>query len=281
MFDSNKYVFDEPGGFTVRLDDGALLYRITDMTYSASDVVMSGRGPIKTRGEGRWHVVQQPATYCSDNILVCVSEVLFHMYRGLLDNLSKNKHPREVLDKCTLRRVLAIVQTKEISGLINIESKYLNKRHASATRIQGAVAVHPDVTYEPFRVLNEELRRDAQVRGVVYPSARHSSGMCFVFFEDESKNVKADTVTLELQLCLIPESYSCGPACPIIDPYENRVCGYAGYYQCDKNALEDLRRKGMLNPANMPHAGVVSFLRRLYSRYPEDAVVSAIPSPTM
>lgn len=269
MYDPSLLVIDDMDP-DVRIQDGATFYRLASISHCEEEDILSGDGPSKGDGRGRFHLCQQRASYFSDNILVCIAEVLYHMYRDVLVAISSGSVASIVRSKTTSEKALMVFQVREIDSLANIDASDFAFNHGN--RIKGTTTVYPDSTYEPFYEIMEPTR--SKYRGLVYPSARHSRDRCFVLFRDESRCVKGLVGKAYITLKLITEKQDYGNAPTVCDPTTEKIHPTVGYYEIrDTTFYETIKANGDMNPRNMTRYGYVDYVRRKYIRYPEDAIL--------
>lgn len=235
---------------------------------------MTGLGPEYSREPGRYHRIQQRTTYCSNNILVSISEVLFHMYRKALDAISACLEYSHVAQYLFQPRVLVVFGVSQIDDMVLVESQDVQDRHG--THLSGTMLVHPDPHYKVLPEFAEELRSE-RAKGVFYPSARHSLDLAFAFFDDNSNCIMDDTYELlHLELRLVTEDQN-----PAIQPtpitreivrYKKLHATMGHYAFTDPATLQNLDSAGLLYPQGLPNRGMVDFVRRHYVHYPHDAV---------
>jgi hypothetical protein len=273
MYDGTLYDVDERNKqrYDASIQSGAYLYRLAGVNRCTPDQVLSGQGSIYSRQEGRFHIEQQPVSYCANNVLVTFAEVLFHMYKVALMRLGEKQRPQAVRDAVVARRALTLFRVQRIPDLVFIDSEDLRLEFDG--RICGATVVYPEATYDVFLDLNRQLRR-ARKKGIVYPSARHSEGLCFALFDDESANVDvASFRAIEVRLTLIAEDHRFVTPAIGCNPFQEKLHPTMGYYEVlDIPAFENARRDGVLHPSDLPSSGFIDFVRRRYLDYPRQAV---------
>lgn len=253
------------------LEDGALLYRITSRTYSGISEILTGNGAANGVTEGRFHRIGQRATYCANNVMVCLAEILFRQYRVMLDGIEKDTDPILLKPQANGKHVLVILAVAKIDNIVFADSfgaRAYNKN------ITGPSITTPDLVYEQLHKFSDEVRRYKK-KGVAFPSARHSEGFAFALFNNESGSIKPMPYeTLEVQLQLVSENqdFSIKPAAKF-DLYAEKIHPTIGYYEfTDDMAFNDLKSRGLLHPDQLPERGYFDFVRRRYGRsYPNDA----------
>jgi RES domain-containing protein len=274
MFDETSYVYDRSRQkCTAGLADGAYIYRLVSLAHCSPDEILTGKGPEASRESGRFNGPQQRTSYCATNILTCLSEVLYHMYRGVLRRLKDKQPYDDVVAAMRVRRALAIARVQAIDDMVFVDSEGVRVDYKVS--IPGTTIVFPDHKYKPFRRFSDKLRRDMK-KGVVYPSARHSEGMCFALFNDETgRLIKSEFELLFVEMSLVPEKHDPKVAAPAtLDPFREKLHATMGHYRFeDPTELERLRSAVRLNPIDIKSEGMIDFVRRRYNNYPADAVL--------
>jgi len=254
------------------IPEDAIVYRIAPIDFSNQEHMLSTK---MINFEGRWHRPQQNSTYTSNNVIVCMAEVLFHNYRRMLDGVRDRRKPSWLRSCYRKEKVLQIARVRQIGNLAHLESEDFRRQYD----LWGMAAVHPDPCYSLYHNINDDLRRpideehrEGKRSGVVYPSARHSRDFCAALFRDESGKIK-DFWCLSLVLSLVHEDQL--PGTPLISasPERDKIHQTMGYYSFD--ALEEfnqLDRQGLIHPAGLPPQGFIEFVRRGYADYPTHAV---------
>jgi hypothetical protein len=272
MFDANLYEYDQTRtSYKAVLRKGAYLYRVTSLSHNDVGDVFAGRGPTLSRFPGRFHRLQQATTYCANNMLVCISEVLFHMYREALDSLQARKPRAEVRSLLEQKRCLIVTRLKsDLDQFVYVDAKDIVEFDHM---MYGTTCVFPDASYNMFHDLSDRLRGERK-KGIVYPSARHSKDVCIAMFDDETKNVDdACFERLYLTLKLLSEEQEPGQPIKRIDPFEEKLDPTMGYYEFSQpEHLDRIRAAGFCNPADMSEKGIIDFVRRRYKEYPTEAV---------
>ena len=273
MYDEKLYKYDKTKRMEdANLLDGAYLYRLTSLSHNGIGDVLNGRGPVSNPSFGRFHGPNQMASYCSNNILVCFSEVLFHNYHRVLKRVEENAPYADVCSTIEDKRNLIIVKVREIKDLVFIDSNSVRINYDK--RITGTMAVNPNTLYSPFRDLSDSIRMNRR-RGVIYPSARHSEDFCIALFNDEtSRIIPHSYYKLTVKLKLIHEKQKPNEELATIDPYEDKLHSTMAHYEIkDENEYDKLKNSGCINPNNIPPKGMIDFVRRTYVSYPNDAVL--------
>jgi RES domain-containing protein len=272
MYDQNLYEYDSTRvSYVANLRKGACLYRVTSLSHNSVGDVLAGRGPTMSRYPGRFHRIRQATTYCANNILVCISEVLFHMYRDALDCIQARKPRPEIRSKFLQKKCLIVTKLNtDLRELVYVDSKDIVEFDH---RICGTTCVFPDASYQMFHDLSDRLRTVSK-KGIIYPSARHSKDVCIALFDDETDAV--DTACFEklyLDLSLLSEEQEPGEELRRIDPFEDKLHPTMGYYKfLDSGQLQKIIDAGLCNPAPLMDKGIVDFVRRRYKQYPNEAV---------
>lgn len=271
-FDDTLYNFDRDNAYhEAKILSGAYLYRLTSINHASFDDILSGRGPEKSRVYGRFNAPQQKTSYCTNNALVCMAEVLYHMYRTVLQKLTDRKPYRDVTSSTKAERCLTVVRVNEIGDLVYTDCEGI--RVDFSARFGGTTVVFPDSDYEPFLDFNNTVR-SGNKKGVIYPSARHSKDICIALFDDETGRIQPNTDTrLNVRLQLLCEEQDPRQPPQPCDPFKQKLHATMGYYSfIDDDEFENARDAGLLNPADIPPRGMVDFVRRRYRQYPQDAV---------
>jgi RES domain-containing protein len=273
MYDAAKYQLDRETRTRneAAFLDGAVLYRLTSPIHCDKTDVLSGKGANRTKG--RYHNFQS-TSYCASNVLLCMAEVLFHMYRAVIDGIRKELSHGHLMQLSESPRILIVFAVAERTDLIWADSE--GCRTDYAPRVGGTSVVYPDATYEPMQAFAEKLR-ELQKPGVMYPSARHSQDFAVALFEDQNTLLKTDPFErLAVTLKLINEEQELGVAPETVSPLRDKLHPTMGFYEfADAGELERVRGAGLLNPSQIPQRGYVDFVRRKYRRYPDDACVWA------
>jgi hypothetical protein len=254
------------------IKDGAVLYRIASLSHWDWKDIISGNGTMRKKSEGRFHRVDQRASYCANNIIVCLSEMLYHMYRKFLAQL-EGSQPEDHSKIWTAQMYrLAIFPVKRIDELVYVDSIGA-KRYDS--RITSSTVVFPDPIYGPLHNFSDRVRQKEK-SGVVYPSARHSKDFAFAFFKNESRKVKKEVFYqapfITLQLIAEDQDTSSFPPARF-KAHTDKLHATMGYYQFnDPGHLDKLKSDRLIYPEDIPISGYVDFVRRLYTVYPRYAI---------
>lgn len=271
MYDPSLYDYDSSHGkHEASLRTGAYLYRLASINHCDQNQILSGRGTLVSRSFGRFNCPQQLTTYCANNVLVCISEVLFHMYRATLRGI-QNKAPSAAITACTVsERMLAVSNVKEIENLVFLDSD--NVIFDYDKRICGATTVFPEPVYDVFHDFNNQMRAIGK-KGIIYPSARHSQDFCIALFDDETSSIKAHRSDLHLTLHLISEDQDVAGPIARCNPLKQKLHATMGYYAFSSpDDLKSVLATQLLNPRDLPPCGMVDFVRRHYQKYPTHAV---------
>jgi hypothetical protein len=253
------------------LEDGALLYRIASLSHWQSRYIITGDGPMKTRSAGRYHSADQRTSYCANNMIVCFSEMLYHMYRKFLEQLEKSQ-PREHAETWTTQdSKLVIFAVKRIDDLVYMDSIGAKSYDAGIT---SSTVVFPDPVYGPLHNISDRVRQEKK-SGVVYPSARHSEDFAFAFFKNETRKLMdVPYQALSINLQLIAEDQDTNSFPPHrFKVHTDKLHATMGYYQFkDPDHLDTLKNDGLIFPTTVPDSGYIDFVRRRYTEYPKRAV---------
>jgi hypothetical protein len=274
VYNPDDYVIDFANGYDpdAALNDGAVLYRLTSRTYAGQTEILTGNGAALGVTDGRFHVVQQRATYCANNVIVCLSEILYHVYRGMLDGIRDELPPADLKKRATLKRVLVIFSVSAIDEIVYADSVGARRYSPGIT---GPSITCPDSEYLPLQKFASEVRRDSKT-GVVFPSARHTEGFAFALFRNETARLKSHPYdVLELQLQLISESQDLRVKPPAkFDIERQKLHPTVGYYEfLDPIAFNDAKVRQLVHPDGLSSQGYVDFVRRRYDKvkYPATA----------
>lgn len=274
MFDKRAYIIDETDqdNEDAAVMSGAVLYRIASLSHWGKDDVLSGAGAARGSSDGRFHRINQLTSYCANNVIVCLAELLYHMYRKVLDGIRDRQHPRHINSWASADYRLVILSVDEINELVYADSE--GARILYDPRVAGSTVIFPDPTYGPLHDFSDQLRRGSK-NGVVYPSARHSVDFAFAFFKDETSKIRSDFYeAISLNLQLVPESQDLTSPPIKCKPIVQKLHATMGFYKfTDATTLTDVKGRGLVNPANIPEQGYIDFVRRNYRSYPNDAVL--------
>jgi hypothetical protein len=272
-YDPTRYTIDEAMHHDpdATLEDGAMLYRITSRTYSGRSEILTGNGPANGVTKGRFHTIGQRATYCANNVMVCLAEILFRQYRAMLDGIEKDTPPFLLKPQAIGMHVLVILAIDKIDEIVfadSVGARFYNPN------ITGPSITTPDLVYKQLHEFSDAIR-SYRKKGIVYPSARHSEGFAFALFNDESGKVQSTPYeTLELKLQLVSEKQDLSIKPPArFDIYVDKIHPTIGYYEfTDDIAFNDLKSRGLIHPDGLPARAYFDFVRRRYGRsYPNDA----------
>jgi RES domain-containing protein len=273
MYDTSLYQIDpERVVCDATLRAGAILYRAASLSHWERVHIVTGVGAEQGRHKGRFHEVAQRASYCANNVVVCIAEKLYHQYRLMLDGI----YARQPADHLALYRrlqcMLVVFEVDRIDGLVCVDADAASRDYDA--RLSGSTIVFPDPLYEPLRLFSSALREKGK-RGVVYPSARHSEGLAFALFRDETERVRATPylgILMELSLVSEEQNFTLAPA--PFSVFREKLHATMGHFRfIDVTAFEAAKRQGLFHPKELPVTGYVDFVRRRYRSYPLDAVL--------
>lgn len=269
MYDASLY--EVGSGYNARIKNGAVLYRLASLAHCDPASLISGEGPSRSTRPGRFNEPQQRASYCANNVLVCLAEVLFHMYRTLLDRIRWRQPVEDIRRAAISQRALVVFRVQDIDALVYLDTDDIRADYDG--RVTGTTVVFPDPDYQPLRDLNKAFR-EAEKRGAFYPSARHSNDLCVVLFRDETPCMLPTTFTLlPVELRLVPERQGLHEVPCSYDPFKDKAHPTMGYYRfLEPAALADADGSKLINPPGLPASGLIDFVRRCYQLYPADAV---------
>lgn len=268
MFSLQDYVYE---GIEGTIASNAILYRCTSAAWCSHELLANGQGPVHGNTSGRFHFAQQPTTYCANNVLTSVSEVVYHMYRKALEAVRFGHSVQHIEATAERHFCLVIFRVAGIGELTRLDCEDFQREHGP--KLSGTMVVHPDDKYVEFQTVGTKLREDKR-RGVVYPSARHSRGDCYALFRDETKNVLFDSVKpIPLTLRLVSEDQDRNVVPGRCSPHKHKLDPVQAFYQFDDlDKFQNANDGGLLNPAKLPRCGYFDFTRRMYSSYPEKAI---------
>jgi len=272
MYDATKYRFDtNKMSHEAVIEDGAILYRLASIHFCDQSNILNGKAPLIAKTTGRFNAIHQPITYCANNILICIAEVLYHMYRQVLDSIQEGKSSGLIFNNMRWKKTLAIFKINRVDSLVYMDSEGIRLDYDS--RLAGTTIVHPDPYYEPFRNFHEAARVDKE--GLLYPSARHSKDICIALFGDKTDILQSDLFELlPVELKLVPEWQDPAQEPCDCDPFKEKLHATMGYYKFeDTNRFQSFRDNGVLYPNDIRPNGMVDFVRRCYLDYPRDAVL--------
>lgn len=274
MFDLSHYVYDSTNGISqdAHIKKGAILYKATSSAHCHKNAILTGRGPEQSRQKGRFNVAQQRTTYCSNNVIACFAEILFHMWHKAIEGIQNNLPASDINRNLVQDRILVIFSVDEIPELVYFDADEV--RNDYGQRLGGTMAVCPDIIYTGHTEFANQIRAKFK-RGIIYPSARHSRDICIALFEDESPKLNNDVYEIvDIKLRLIREEQIPGDTILPLSIFSDKIHPTLGYYKfADKLHLESLNSRGVINPANIPPEGLIDFVRRRYVKYPNDAVL--------
>lgn len=273
MFDDNNYKYDRTNiSHEAELLDGAYLYRLSSLNHCGIDEVLTGAGPLNSSQLGRFNTAHQRATYCANNVLVCMAEILFHMYTTTLNRIEHRYKAGVVRSGTRELRSLIAVKVSQIDNFVYTDSREVSLDFNDA-RICGTSVVFPAPHYKFLRDFNEVIRQDNK-KGAFYPSARHSKDICIVLFHDETSRIDRNSFEmLQVELNLLPEDHDPAQRPEPFVPYDYKIHPTLGHYRF-LNCKEfcRLQQAKILNPGDIPREGRIDFVRRRYKTYPDNAV---------
>jgi hypothetical protein len=266
------------------LNDGAVLYRITSRNYADPAEILTGNGAALGVTDGRFHWAQQRTTYCANNVIVCLAEKLFHLYRGMLDGIRDELPAGDLIRRTTSKSVLVILSIAAIDEIVYADSvgaarsysRSISGSQKTGSSITGPSITCPDSYYLPLQKFAHEVRKDKK-KGVVFPSARHSEGFAYALFRDETQNLKSNPFErLEVQLQLISENeeFQGGKRPGKFDIHTQKLHPTVGYYEfLNSDAFDDAKTKQLIHPDGISCKGYIDFVRRRYDKtiYPATA----------
>jgi len=271
-FDDRLYEYDRNNQFhEAAVRQGAYLYRLTSPTHCSIEHVLSGKGPLYSSEEGRFNAPQQITTYCANNVLVCLAEVLFHTYERAIRSIERRLDYAFIRRCLVAERFLVVLRIEEIPDLVHIDSEGVTVDFDA--RMRGAASVLPRATYKLFQDFHNSVRR-RQKKGILYPSARHSRDVCFALFYDETARVITESyAAVPVTIRLIAENQDLAGNPRDFSPFTDKIHPTMGHYEFhDPAQLMDLVSKGEINPPDLPVSGMLDFVRRPYRSYPGGAV---------
>jgi len=274
MYSEDAYEYDRNhDSYVAKLRDGALLYRLASMQHCSREDALTGAGSLEAPVKGRFNTAQQRTTYCTNNVLVCIAEVLFHMYRRALRAIENRAPAHEIRATMREKRCLLVLRIHEIDGMVYADSKDVALDFDP--RVCGASVVFPDPYYKFLWEFGDEVRSRGK-KGILYPSARHLNDVCIALFYDETERIDPNfDIALDIELRLVAEDQDYTQPLRSCDPFDDKLHATMGYY-CFTNSteLENARTAIALNPLDIPASGMVDFVRRQYRAYPAHAVCS-------
>jgi len=138
----------------------------------------------------------------------------------------------------------------------------------ASAALHSALIINPDHLYEPLQKASEFYRAQGK-KGLIYPSARHSCGHALALFDDHSRSLVRIVKTLQVFLSLVDEE-KLQPVAQPFNPDTGKISYTQGYYQFSRN--DYLANKSFLQSFLPDWSGIIDFVRRNYSTYPDDAV---------
>lgn len=248
------------------------LFRLVSPPRSSVDELLNGKGAQKC--EGRLHFIRQNTSYVSDNVILCMAEVLYHMSQRAMEGLANNYSGRVWQTCIQARKVLVIFDVKEIPDLIYIDTEECRIQVAAGTNpsewLLSTVIVNPQCIYRPLQHASDVYRKIPGKRGIVYPSARHSRGLAVALFDDHTSSIKQIRATIEVTLTLAEEGTSNLATDPNFSMLSGKLSHIRGHYRMSRNAL--IANRNLIQPTLLQAEGFIDLVRRPYSVYPNDAV---------
>jgi RES domain-containing protein len=250
------YQYSEIGG-------GTTLYRLTAPTFAGPTEVLNGAGA--NSGPGRYHRIQQPTTYASDNVLLCFAEKLYYMNKSSTKKLLNNSFTefrREAARDCSL----VIFKSKQLKDLVHIASSEALHRH----RLNPSSITHPEQEYTPLQDAADTIRSTGS-SGLVYLSARHSMGLAVALFGDRTGMIDSILATVRVRLSLVSEDRSTLADDARFDPTKDRISYNWGHFAIDVGDYSSSQY--LINPAITVPSGYISTSRTHYrTSYPKTAI---------
>jgi hypothetical protein len=271
-YSDKTYKIDELKLFA-EVSDGGYLYRLASINWAEAQFFLNGGGPLHSSSNGRFHVAHQRTTYCSNNVFVCLSEMLYHMHRCVLDRIMHRDSIAAIREPTERFFWLTGAAVETLNDLVYLDAMDFPRVYGPT--MTGTMTIHPDKEYEEFQKVSTRLRGEGK-RGVAYPSARHHRDHCFALFLDETDRVKVPTFfRLLVVLRLIGEEHNLtvapGTGC---HPDVHKIHATLGYFEFqDASELTKAIKDKLLNPDFIPGRGFLSF-----SRLPCDPYSNAVHS---
>jgi hypothetical protein len=244
-----------------QIEDGTILFRLASPLYSSQTDLLNGRGAL--HGPGRYHRIHQHTSYVSDNALVCMAEVLYHMSRLAMNTLVNNGPPSQWQSRAQVSRHLVIFEASAISDLIYIDTRDCRHLTLVNTRraIPSTVIVHPDCIYDHLHEAGDYYRAQNK-KGIVYPSARNSApGIAVALFLDHTASIRQILATLRVTLTLVEEKTGAPAVLPAFDPNESKISHIRGFYEFDPSDFASYRTH--LRQNSILQSDRVEFVRQL------------------
>lgn len=252
------------------LGEGALLYRMVSVSHSNKGDLISGVRSLFYMAPGRFNRIQQRTTYCSNNILISIAETLFSMHRRMLDAITNRQPVAHIKTLSSAERCLVAFRVHEIDDLVYAEAEEASLLFGPMTK---AVLVHPEPVVGQLLDFSDNVRKNAN-RGILYPSPRHSKGLCIALFQDETHRVRSDVYErLYVNLQLLAEDQETIQSAKGLNPLKDIPDSTRGHYSFrDSTQFEELQKAGLIFPYGLPSSGAVDLVRQSYQNYPKDAV---------
>jgi hypothetical protein len=249
------------------IPDGTTLYKLASLINADPGRVPSGGSGLVARTHGRFHFPPQRVTYCSDNVLTTIAEVLHAMPARAMQRLLERAPLNVLRASIQEERSLAILPVREIDELAYLQSCEIQQ---DMRVVANSFVVSPEPEEEAFQNLANRLRERA-CRGVVYPSARHSRGHCLAFFSDQTHSLKIDEfASLRMTIQLVAEDFDPATAPRLPDPTDDVIDSGTGYYSfADEKLFREMDLAGRLRPkgvAGPEHCGFAAQILPAVSR---------------
>ncbi|OGO77147.1 MAG: hypothetical protein A2Y23_15370 [Clostridiales bacterium GWB2_37_7] len=248
----------------VEIRDNTTLFRITRPSYSDPVNLLNGQGSFYS--QGRYNYLQQATSYCSDNIFICISEVLFHMYE-ISQRKLKNNDMRGFRTESNKRLELVVFNTNKIENIAYIDSDEGRQNY----KLNPTTITHSDTIYSELRDASNNVRLNKRV-GMITPSARHSVGFVIVLFGDHSASVKNIDFKFPIKLSLLSEDLKMTTDNSLFSPFKIRINQTIGMFEFDTKYFK--KNYNYLKPIPTSSTGKISFSRFFYEKnYPKAAIL--------
>jgi hypothetical protein len=242
------------------IESGTRLYRITSPSFVSKKFLLNGKGSMM--GEGRYHFINEPTSYSSDNVLLCIAEKLFHMNNAALKKL-KNSSYGEFNGETSKKCILVVFKCKEINDLSNIRSKGALRKY----NINPSTITHPDTIYRQLQTVSSNMRKNRK-KGIISPSARHSEGLSVAFFGDCTSSILDIEHIFKLELTLVSEDLSTlARDTQKFNPKVHRVSQNIGYFEFNTPQVKQFF--ALIEPRMGGLSGFIDFYRFKYNTNPQ------------